>query len=72
MRCPENRLAFYPTDEPWSRAMKAVNVNHEPHLSGGFNAQNQGYVLAFHTRSNNWPIGCQYPLRPQSTQDTFQ
>lgn len=59
-RCPENSLAFYPTDEPWSWASLNQTVEHE--LRDDFQGQGQG--RHYHdepqfrpSAANNTPLG---------------
>ena len=59
-RCPENSLAFYPTDEPWSWA--TMDRIAESELCDDFQEQGQGHMRLDEPRfrpsaANNIPIG---------------
>lgn len=65
-RCPENKLAFYPTDEPWSwvtfdQAIQHEQPNDPPHPS------NHNPPPNFYTSGpNNTPLGRPSPNNRQS------
>ena len=72
MKCPENALAYYPTDEPWSWATSTLIQVHEPHLGERQDLPHQTNRPEFRTGANNVPIGHTHPPEPQSNQDTSQ
>ena len=74
-RCPENNLAFYPTDEPWSWATKASNYIQEPHRGDRLDRldeRHQNWETDFRTGANTVPTGPLYPRRMQPDHDSFQ
>ena len=75
-RCPENNLAFYPTDEPWSWATLQVNHNQDLRFEERNTTQHQGRNDGFHpgfrSGANTTPIGPHRPPRSQPNLDTSQ
>ena len=51
-RCPENNLAYYPTDEPWSWATTTVIHTHELHAGEGWDVHNRNRGQGFRTGIN--------------------
>lgn len=72
MRCPENNLAFYPTDEPWSWATKATNYIQEPRHDDRPDARYRDWGDNFRSGTNTVPIGPPHPLRMQPDHDIPQ
>ena len=65
-RCPENNLAFYPTDDPWTWATVLTNRVYEPQPWDNFDRPHHGPRATFRSGANNIPIG-RNPTRSQTT-----
>ena len=72
-RCPENNLAFYPTDEPWSWATMDTRLNVNDLGREGLNARQPDQRTPPHpirlTGTNNTPLGPQHALDAQPQPD---
>ena len=71
-RCPENSLAFYPTDEPWSWATKATNHIQETRPGDRQDTYDHGWRPVHRTGANGLSIGPMHTNRMQPDHDTPQ
>ena len=71
-RCPENNLAFYPTDEPWSWANTDTRLNIDDRQRGEHDARQPDNRTPPHpirlTGTNNTPLGPQHTLNTPDDQ----
>ena len=72
MKCPENNLVFYPTDEPWSWVMKVTNHIQEPRQEDRLDTRYQDWSMGVRTGPNALPTDPPYPRRTQPHHNIFQ